>query len=149
MGDVGLVVDAWSADVHRRRVLDDAFLFGVAVEADDGAQPPGDGGACLAAVLEVAGEALDVDPADVEQAPVVLPAPGGELAQVEGVRLAGEAAVAGQEAEQRGLLELGQDRLVPLDRGRGGHGHGRASWVVAGGPDHGADSTPGRWKTRR
>ena len=68
VGDVGLVVDPRSADVHRRGVLDDAFLFGVAVEPDDRAQPAGDGGAGLAAVFEVAGEALDVDAADVEQA---------------------------------------------------------------------------------
>ena len=83
VGDVGLVVDARPADVHRRRVLDDAFFFGVAVEPDDRAQPAGDRGAGLAAVFEVAGEALDVDAADVEQALVVLPAPGGELAQIQ------------------------------------------------------------------
>ena len=86
MGDVGLVVDAGSADVHGRGVLDDAFLLGVAVEADHGAQPAADGGAGLAAVFEVTGEAFDVDSADVEQALVVLPAPGGELAQIERVR---------------------------------------------------------------
>src|SRR5262245_916342 len=40
-GDVGLVVDLRSADVYRGGVLDDAFVFGVAVVPDDGAQPTG------------------------------------------------------------------------------------------------------------
>jgi hypothetical protein len=43
IGDVGLLVDAQSTDVHRRGVLDDGFSFGVAVEPDDGARPAGDG----------------------------------------------------------------------------------------------------------
>ena len=90
VGDMGLVVDPWPADVHRRRVLDHAFFFGVAVEPDDRAQPAGDGGPSLAAVFEVAGEAFDVDPADVEQLMVVLPAPGSELTQIQGVGVAGE-----------------------------------------------------------
>jgi len=76
MGDVGLVVDPGSADVHGRGVLDDAFLLRVAVEADDRAQAAADGGASLAAVFEVTGKALDVDSVDVEQSLVVLPAPG-------------------------------------------------------------------------
>ena len=61
MGDVGLVIDFRSPDVHRRGVLDHAFLFGVAVEADDRAQPARHRRSRLAAVLQVAGEALDVD----------------------------------------------------------------------------------------
>ena len=58
---MGLMVDARAADVDCRGVLDDTFRFGVAVEADDRAQSAGDGGASLATVFEVAGEALDVD----------------------------------------------------------------------------------------
>ena len=80
MGDVGLVIDARPADVHRRRVLDDAFVLGVAEEPDDGAEPASDRGAGLAAVFEVAGVALDVDPADLEEVLVVLPAPGSDCA---------------------------------------------------------------------
>ena len=57
-------------------MLDDTFLFGVTVEPDDRAQPAGNRGAGLTAVFEVAGEALDVDTADVEQAVIVSPAPG-------------------------------------------------------------------------
>ena len=78
----------------------DAFFFGVPVEPDDRAQPTGDGGPGLAAVFEIAGEAFDVDAADVEQLMVVLPAPSGELAQVQGVDVTGETAVGGQEPEQ-------------------------------------------------
>ena len=39
---VGLVVEAGSADMYGGRVFDEAFLFGVAVEAGDGAEPAGD-----------------------------------------------------------------------------------------------------------
>jgi hypothetical protein len=80
VGDVRLVVDARSTDVHRRGMGDDAFFSGVAVEADDRAQPAGHGGPGLAAVFEIAGEAFDVNPADVEQTVIVLPAPDSELA---------------------------------------------------------------------
>jgi hypothetical protein len=85
VGDMGLVVDAGPTDVHRRGVLDDAFLLGVAVEPDDRAQPAGDRRSGLAVIFEVAGEAFDVDAADVEQAAVVLPAPSGELTQIQRV----------------------------------------------------------------
>jgi hypothetical protein len=38
-------------------MLDDTFLFGIAVEPDDGAQPAGNSGAGLAAVFEITGKA--------------------------------------------------------------------------------------------
>jgi hypothetical protein len=60
----------------------------------------------------VAAEGLDVDAADVDEVLLVLPAPGGELAQVQRVGLAGEAAVASQEPEKCRLLELTERRLV-------------------------------------
>ena len=85
---MGLVVDARSTDVHRRGVLDHAFLFGVAVEPDDRAQPPRYRRPRPAAVLELAGEALDVDAANLEQAMLTVPAPGGELAQIQRVGVA-------------------------------------------------------------
>jgi hypothetical protein len=75
VGDVGLVVDAGSADVDRRGLLDDAFLFGVAVEPDDRAQPASDRRPRHAAVFEFTGEALDVDAANFEQTVLTLPAP--------------------------------------------------------------------------
>jgi hypothetical protein len=94
---VGLVIDTWAADVHRRGVLDDAFLCGVAVEPDDREQPTRHRRPRLAAVLELAGEAFDVDAADLEQAVLTLPAPGGELAQIQRVGVAGVAAINGEE----------------------------------------------------
>lgn len=63
-------------------------MLGVAVEAGDGARPPGDGGTNAAALLEVASVALDVGAAHCEQAQVVGLAPGDELAQVQGVGVA-------------------------------------------------------------
>jgi hypothetical protein len=38
-GGVGLVVQAWPADMHRRRSLEQSFLDGVAVQGGDRAQP--------------------------------------------------------------------------------------------------------------
>jgi len=122
VGDMGLVVDAWPADVHRRGMLDDTLLLGVPAEPDDRAQPASHRGPGPAAILEVAGEAFDVNASHVEQPVMVLPAPRGVLAQIQGVGVAGEAPVAGQESEQRRLLGLRQRRLVPLHCGSG-RGH--------------------------
>jgi len=47
--------------------------------------------------LEVAAEALDVGAADTEQPHLVTRAPGRELAQIQGIGFAGQAAVPGQE----------------------------------------------------
>jgi hypothetical protein len=77
-------------------VIQEFLLDGVAVEPGDGAQPAGDRGAGPALGLQVAGEAFDVGAADGEQGQGAGPAPGGELAQVECVGLAGQAAVSGQ-----------------------------------------------------
>jgi len=98
-------------------------------------------------IFEVAGEALDVDPSDVEQVMVVLQAPGGELAQVQGVGVAGEAPVAGEETEQCHLLfKTGSCRSTAVVMFAV---IGATSSVVAEGPDHGADSTPGRSELQR
>jgi hypothetical protein len=120
---VGLVVDSGAADVHRRRVLDHAFFFGVAVEADDRAQPARHRRPGLAAVFELAGEAFDVDAANLEQAVLTPPTPGGELAQIQRIGVAGVAEVAGEEPEQRRLLDFAHHRLIPLNRGSHGGGH--------------------------
>jgi hypothetical protein len=70
--------------------------------------------------LQVAGEGLDIAAADGKQGEGAGPAPGGELAQVECVGLAGQAAVPGQEPGEREPLGVGEDGL---DRGeRGGMG---------------------------
>jgi hypothetical protein len=78
-------------------VVDQVLLDGVPVQPGDGRQPPGDGGPGPAGCLEFSGEQFDVGPADREQAQVPVVAPGGELTQVQGVGVAGQAAVAGQE----------------------------------------------------
>ena len=64
---MGLIVDPWAADMDCRRMGDEAFLFGVTVEAGHGAQPSSDGGRGTAPSFELASEGLDVASADVEQ----------------------------------------------------------------------------------
>jgi hypothetical protein len=63
--------------------------------------------------FQLSGEAFDVGAADGEQGQGAGAAPGSELAQVESVRLAGQAAVSGQEpgeGEPFGISESGLDR---------------------------------------
>ena len=79
-------------------MLQEFFLDRVFVEPGHRAQPPGDGGAGAPFGFQVAGEALDVGPADGEQRQGVGAAPGGELAQVQRVSLPSQAAVSGQES---------------------------------------------------
>jgi hypothetical protein len=74
-------------------VLEEVFLDGVLVEPGDSAQPPGDGGSGPALGFQVPGKAFDVGAANGEQVQRPAAAPAGELAQVECVGLAGQAAV--------------------------------------------------------
>jgi hypothetical protein len=60
--------------------------------------------------IQIAGEALDVGAAGLEQVQMMLLAPAGKLAQVQLVRLAGQAAVAGQESRERQPLSAGEHR---------------------------------------
>src|SRR5205809_7422237 len=62
-----------------------------------------------------------------EQCEVVFCAPGGELTQVQRIRLSGQTRVAGEEANQCQTLGAGEERVVVLDGG--GHVLG-----VHGGP---------------
>ena len=145
VGDVGLVIDPWSADVHRRGVFDDAFFFGVAVEPDDRAQPTSHRRPRLSEILELAGEAFDVDAANLEQAVLTLPAPRRELAQIQRVGVTGVAAVTGEEPEQSCLLGFTHHRLIPLNSGTGsgGGGHDQGPPCSRGRrPDHNAASAP-------
>ena len=87
-------------------MFEEFFLDGVPVEASDGAQPPGDGSPGPATGFQVAGEALDVGAARLEQAQVAELAPAGVLPQVQGVGLTGQAGITGQEPGQRPLLGL-------------------------------------------
>ena len=128
---VGLVVHPRPPDMSGWRVLQELHLDRVLVEPGDSAQPAGDRGAGPSPGLQVAGEAFDVGPADGEQRQGAGAAPGGELAQVEGVGPAGQAAVSGQvsgEGEPFGIGEGG------LDRGE------RGGWS---GSDHRGTSGPG------
>jgi hypothetical protein len=88
-GGMGLIVQPRTADVGSRGVIQEFLFDGVLVEAGDGGQPPGDGGAGTSLGFQLAGEAFDVGAADREQAQGAGPAPAGELAQVQGVGLAG------------------------------------------------------------
>ncbi len=70
------------------------------------------------------GQALDAGTPGGEQAQVTLLAPGGELPQVQGVSLTGQAGIAGQEPGQRQPLLGAQYRLGDSDRGGRGRGSG-------------------------
>ena len=88
------------------------------------ANHPSSSGCSPVSGFQVAGEGFDVGAADVEQAQGAGPAPGGELAQVQGIGLAGQAAVAGQvpgEGEQFGAGEDGLDRGERDEWGGSGH----------------------------
>jgi len=130
---VGLVVHPRAADMGSWGVIQELFLHGVPVEPSDGAQPPGNGGPGAAPGFQLPGEALDVGAANREQGHGPGPAPGGELAQVQAVGLAGQAAVPGQEPGQGEPFSIGEDRL---DGDEGGSGHraspGRAETREAG-----------------
>jgi hypothetical protein len=121
-GGMRLIVDARSAHMHGRRVSQQAFLFGVAVEAGDRAEPSGDGGPSSAAALQIAGESLDVSPSDLEQVELMIIAPADELAEVQGVGISGQAAVAGQEPSERQPSRIGKDGIERDDRCRGSRG---------------------------
>ena len=108
------------------------FLFDrVLIEPGDGAQPPGDGRPGAAPGFQVAGEAFDVGAADGEQAQGAGPAPAGELAQVQSVRLSCQAAVPGQEpgeGETFGIAECWPEGDEG-GCGSGGHRGTSRSWL--------------------
>ena len=122
--DVGLVVDPVSADMDCRGMSDYAFLFGVAVEAGDGAQPPGDRRRCTTSSLELTSEGLDVATANLKQPEVAQLAEGDELAEIKRVGVASEAPVASEEPLKRDMFRIDQARVVDDYSGRGGGGHG-------------------------
>src|SRR6266536_747869 len=90
LGDPQLVaVQPRPADVRGGRMIEEFFLDGVAVEPRDGAQPAGDGGPGTATGFQVAGEALNIGAACLEQSKMMLLAPARVLALVQIVRGAG------------------------------------------------------------
>jgi hypothetical protein len=110
-GGVRLVIQPGTAHVRGGRVVEELFLDGVPVEPGDGAQSPGHGCAGPPECFQFAGEGLDVGAAHREQRQRPATAPAGELAQVESVGLAGQAAVPGQEPSEGQPLCAGERRL--------------------------------------
>ena len=69
-------------------------------------------------VLEVTAEQLDVGPARTEQRDRTICAPLHVLPQIERVGLSGQAAVASEEPDERGLLRACEHFLAPRERRR-------------------------------
>jgi hypothetical protein len=121
---MGLIVDPRPPDVGGRGMLEEFLFNGVVVEPGDGAQPPGHCGPGPAPGFQIAGEAFDVGAANREQRQRAVAAPRGELAQVQCVGLASQAAVSGQvtgEREPFGVGEGGLDRDEGSGWGSSGH----------------------------
>jgi hypothetical protein len=108
---VRLVIQSWPAHMRGRRVLEPVLLDGVPVKPGDGAQPPSDRSSRPACRFHVAAEALDIRPAGGEQVQPVLGTPGRVLTQIQGVRVSGQPAVAGQKPGQRRPFISGEQRL--------------------------------------
>jgi len=147
-GGMRLVVHPGPADMRGGRVAEQPLLDRVPVEAGHGRKPPGDRAARPAAVLELAGVALDVGSPDLEQAHVALGAPGGEQAQVHGVGVASLAAVAGQEADKREPLRVGERSVEDDDLSRWGIGVRHEHLRVRPGPGGQGTRGPSKWTTR-
>jgi hypothetical protein len=107
-----------------RGVLEKFLFDGVPVEPRDGAQPPGDRVPGPAFGFEMAGEAFDIGAANCEQWHRAAAAPGGELAQIQRVSLASQAAVPSQEPGKGKPFGVGEDGLDHDEgSGRGSSGH--------------------------
>ena len=119
-----LIIHPRPPNMSGRGVIQEFLLDRVLVEPGDGAQPAGEGRAGAAPGLEFSGEAFDVGAADREQRQGAGAAPGGELAQVESVGLAGQAAVSGQVPGEGEPFGVGEGRLDRDERGGwGGSDH--------------------------
>src|SRR5664280_3314569 len=120
---VGFVVDPRPTDVNRRRVGDEAFLFGIAIEARHGAQSATDGGRCPTSSFQLPTVGLYVASPNLEQVQVSLIAEGDELTEIQGIGVAGESSVAAEEPGQGYVFRTGKLRAVDDDGCRcGGHG---------------------------
>jgi hypothetical protein len=111
--------------IGRRTTIHDRAPNIQPIEPGDSAQAAGNRRPGPAAGFQVASEAFDVGTARLEQAQVLLLAPAGVLAQVQGIRLAGQAGITRQKPRQGEALGLCEHWLDSGDgggRGRGGHG---------------------------
>jgi len=135
-----LIIHPRPPDMGCWRVLEEFLFNGVLEEPGDGRQPPGHGGAGAPSGFQLAGEALDVAAADSEQDEGAGTAPSSELAQVECVGLAGQAAVPGQETGEREPFGVGEGGLDRSERGGWGQwssgtsrpGWNREGWASSG-----------------
>src|SRR5664280_3030905 len=109
---VGFVIDPRSTDVNRRRVGDEAFLFGVAIEARHGAQSATDGGRCPTSSFQLPAVGLDVASTDLEETQVALIAEGGELTKIQRIGVTGEPSVAAEEPGEGDVFRTGKLRVV-------------------------------------
>jgi hypothetical protein len=100
--------------VSGRGMLEELFFDGVLAEPGDRAQPPSHGRASPAAGFEFPGKVFDVGAADGEQGKRPGAAPAGELAQVQRVRLAGQAAESGQEPGEGEPFRISEGGPVTL-----------------------------------
>src|SRR5258708_26563634 len=106
-----LVIQPRPTDAGGRGMLEEVFLDRILVEPGDSAQPPGDGRAGPALDFEFPGEAFDVGAADGEQGQRAGAALRGELTQVQGVGLACQTAIPGQEPGKSEPFRISEGRL--------------------------------------
>jgi hypothetical protein len=109
---VRLIIQPRPPHMGRRGVIQEFFLDRVLVEPRDSAQPPGNGRPRPPSCFQVPGKAFDAGPADREQVQGAGTAPAGELAQVQGIRVTGQAAVACQEPGEREPLGVGENGWI-------------------------------------
>src|ERR1035437_4079511 len=120
---VGFVIDPRSTDVNRRRVGDEAFLLGRAVEAGHSAQSATDGGRSPTPSFQLPSVGLDVASPDLEETQVTLIAEGDELTKIQRIGVAGEPSVAAEEPGEGYVFRTGEFRVVDDNLCRcGGHG---------------------------
>jgi hypothetical protein len=125
---VGFVIDPRPTDVNRGRVGDEAFLFGVAVEARHGAQSATDGGRCSTPSFQLPPVGLDVA-SDLEETQVAVIAEGNELTKIQRIGVAGEPSVAAEEPGEGDVFRTGKFWVVDDDRcGCGGRGIPPSRW---------------------
>ena len=109
-------------------MFDQAFLFGVSVEADDHAEAAGDRGSGSSVCFHVAGERFDVCAANLEQAHPGGGDPRRVQAKIQGVGLAGETGVAGLEPREGEGFRVGEQIIITgADQHPSRSGHDRTS----------------------
>src|SRR6266516_2750791 len=91
-------------------IIQQVFLDGVWVEPGDGAQPACDRGPGAGRGSTGRARNTSTSARCLEEAQVLMSAPAGVLAQVQFIRLPGQAAIADQESGERQRLGVGEYR---------------------------------------